>query len=272
MSKISFDIKRKLDVFFNKTNFKTQYNRETDQYRVIDKQTEQGVTIHLTKVVEKYEKLGDPALLPLVDKVTQSLYDLRETHKLKGNESRIFPVIRAESFTKTHGSNKKLISTKHTAETTIFYALDLNESYQLIDEKMLKDSHVSKEDLHQMAIFNLKQLPIDLNRQTVAGNDFYFVKNQDGYTASRILNEDFLRNRLKEASGELSFCVPHQDAFIIADIHNAGGYDILQQMAMQFFSEGQVPITALSFLYEDEVLTPIFIMAKNKLTDHNEKD
>ena len=267
MSQKSFEIKRKLDHAFGKTPYQTQFDRETDQYRVVDQETNQGVTIHLTKVMEKYEKVGDEALTPLVEKVTQSLNKLKTNHQLAGNENRVFPVIRAESFTTTHGSDKQLISTPHTAETTIFYALDLETSYQLIDEAMLQESGWTKAELHDYAMVNLKALPIDLNKQTVAGNDFYFVKNQDGYTASRILHEDFLSDQKAHATGELSFCVPHQDAFIVADIHNPKGYDILQQMAMQFFSEGQVPITALSFLYEDDTLTPIFIMAKKKPTD-----
>jgi uncharacterized protein YtpQ (UPF0354 family) len=263
----SFEIKRKLDQAFGETPFQTQFDRETDQYRVVDQETNQGVTIHLTKVIEKYEKVGDEALLPLVDKVTQSLNKLKTNYHLEGNEKRIFPVMRAESFTTIHGSDKQLISTPHTAETTIFYALDLEMSYQLIDEAMLQESGWTKAQLHDYAMMNLKALPIDLNKQTVAGNDFYFVKNQDGYTASRILHDEFLANQKARATGELSFCIPHQDAFIVADIHNPKGYDILQQMAMQFFSEGQVPITALSFLYEDDALTPIFIMAKKKPTD-----
>lgn len=267
MSQKSFEIKRKLDQAFDDSMYTTQFDRETDQYRVIDKDTNQGVTIHLSKIVEKYEKLQDKALEPLIEKIDQSFGQLRQKQTLSGNEARIFPVIRAESFTATHGKGKQLISTPHTAETTIYYAVDLPGSYQLIDESMLSDTKWTKEALHDQAINNLKQLPIDLNHQSVAGNDFYFVKNQDGYTASRLLHEDFLANQKDQATGELAYSVPHQDAFIIADIHNAEGYDILQQMAMQFFAEGQVPITALSFLHEADQLTPIFIMAKKKPTD-----
>jgi uncharacterized protein YtpQ (UPF0354 family) len=38
----------------------------------------------------------------------------------------------------------------------------------------------------------------------------------------------------------------------------------LAQMAMSFFANGRVPITALSFLYEDGELEPIFILGKNR--------
>jgi uncharacterized protein YtpQ (UPF0354 family) len=51
---------------------------------------------------------------------------------------------------------------------------------------------------------------------------------------------------------------------IIADIRNNTGYDVLAQMAMSFFANGRVPITALSFLYENGELEPIFILGKNK--------
>jgi uncharacterized protein YtpQ (UPF0354 family) len=38
-------------------------------------------------------------------------------------------------------------------------------------------------------------------------------------------------------------------------------------MAMSFFAEGRVPVTALPFLYKDKELEPIFILAKTKRVD-----
>ena len=64
--------------------------------------------------------------------------------------------------------------------------------------------------------------------------------------------------------GDMAVAVPHQDVLIIADIRNDTGYDILAQITMGFFTSGNVPITALSFIYEDEKLEPIFIMGKNR--------
>ena len=64
--------------------------------------------------------------------------------------------------------------------------------------------------------------------------------------------------------GDMAIAVPHQDVLIIADIRNNTGYDVLAQMTMSFFASGRVPITALSFLYEDGELEPIFILGKNK--------
>lgn len=69
---------------------------------------------------------------------------------------------------------------------------------------------------------------------------------------------------MQNTSGELAIGVPHQDVLLFADIHNEMGYDILAQMMMQFFAEGQIPITSLPFLYEDKKLEPIFILAQKK--------
>jgi uncharacterized protein YtpQ (UPF0354 family) len=51
---------------------------------------------------------------------------------------------------------------------------------------------------------------------------------------------------------------------IIVDVRNNTGYDILAQLTMSFFASGTVPITALSFLYENNKLEPVFILGKNK--------
>ena len=65
----------------------------------------------------------------------------------------------------------------------------------------------------------------------------------------------------------MAVAVPHQDVLIIADLRNEVGYDVLAQMTMSFFTNGLVPITALSFMYENGKLEPIFIMGKNKRMD-----
>jgi len=64
--------------------------------------------------------------------------------------------------------------------------------------------------------------------------------------------------------GTMVLAVPHQDVLIMADIRNDRGYDVMAQMAMSFFANGRVPITALSFIYENGELEPIFILGKNK--------
>lgn len=60
------------------------------------------------------------------------------------------------------------------------------------------------------------------------------MATQDGYDASRILNEAFLEEMRANAKGELTVAVPHQDVLILGDIQNKSGYDILAQMTMKF--------------------------------------
>ena len=103
-----------------------------------------------------------------------------------------------------------------------------------------------------------------LKRDEVSGNVYYFLNPNDGYDASRILNKAFLDDMKSKVEGEMTVSVPHQDVLIIGDIRNDVGYDVLAQMTMHFFTVGMVPITSLSFVYDNEKLEPIFILAKNK--------
>lgn len=74
-----------------------------------------------------------------------------------------------------------------------------------------------------------------------------------------------------QIEGDMTVSVPHQDVLIIGDIRNEVGYDVLAQMTMHFFSVGAVPITSLSFIYDEGNLEPIFILAKNKVKKEQEK-
>lgn len=152
----------------------------------------------------------------------------------------------------------------HTAETRIYYALDLGNTYRLIDEQLLKKEQWDEKRIKEIALFNVRSLSTEMKTDLVAGNTFYFLNKNDGYDASRILNDAFLKEMNQKIVGKMAVAVPHQDVLIIADIENDTGYDILAQMTMSFFASGRVPISALSFLYEDGELEPIFILGKNK--------
>ncbi|STY43463.1 Uncharacterized protein conserved in bacteria [Listeria grayi] len=89
----------------------------------------------------------------------------------------------------------------------------------------------------------------------------------DGYDASRILNLDYLAKMRADLTGEMVLAVPHQDVLIIGDIRDESGYDVMAHVTMQFFAEGMMPITSLSFVYNDGKLEPIFILAKNRKTE-----
>lgn len=271
MALTTLQLKRKLDQKFSESKWKTSFNRDEDKYRVELAETGIGVNIALPNVLSKHGARGDVAIDELVYHVKTSLDMMNKDPELKGNEKNIFPVIRSTSFPVESKAGDGLITHDHTAETRVYYALDFGNTYQLIDENILESSGWSVDHLKEIAIFNLKSLPIDLRQDTVAGNDFYFVTANDGYDASRILNESWLEEMAKEAKGDLALATPHQDTLIVADIQNEMGYDILAQMTIHYFTEGRVPITALPFLYEDKVLEPIFILANKKPVDETKQ-
>lgn len=264
MKMTTIKMKQILEERLKHAGYRTSYNRDKDTLRIEWKETKQGVTVTLPSIVAKYNQSGDEAITDIVEHIQESMRIMNEEHKLDGMEKYIFPVIRSTSFPLETKAGKKLIYKEHTAETRVFYAIDLGKSYRLVDEKMLENVGWSLEHVDEIATFNIRSLPYDYKQDTVADNDFYFIATQDGYDASRILNDAFLAEMNEKAVGELALAVPHQDVLILADIRNKTGYDILAQMTMKFFAEGRIPITSLAFVYENKGLTPIFILAKNK--------
>lgn len=240
-----------------------QFDRKKDTLRIEDKKTKKGVTISLPGVIAKWHEQKDEAVDEIVYYVEQALNTMHENHTLSGKEKDIYPVIRSTSFPTETKEGIPLLYDDHTAETRIYYALDLGNAYRLIDKKMLEQEQWNEERIKEIARFNVRSLDVNVKEDKVAGNTFYFVNTNDGYDASRILNEPFLAKMRKKITGTMALAVPHQDVLIIADLQNEAGYDVLAQMTMSFFTSGRVPITALSFLYEDGELEPIFILGKN---------
>lgn len=264
MAMNSIKLKKILEERLSNDNYRTSFNRKDDEFRIEWKESKKGLTIKLPSVIAKYNQRGEVAIDELVNHISEALRIMNEDHDLTGMEKNIYPVIRSTSFPTETKSGKKLMTKDHTAETRIYYALDLGKSYQLIDQEMLEKEQWTKDRLDEMATFNIRSLSYEYKKDRVADNDFYFVAKQDGYDASRILNLAFLEEMNANCKGEMAVAVPHQDVLIIADIQNKTGYDILAHMTMQFFAEGRIPITSLPFIYEDKKLEPIFILAKNK--------
>lgn len=260
----SLEMKKMLEARLKRPGWKFSFDRDQDKLRIVDDQTDKGMTLSLPGIISKYENGNDAAIDEIVHYVEHGMAAMNEAQVLSGKEKKILPVIRSTSFPKETKNGKPLLFKDHTAETRIYYAVDLDQSYRLIDETMMADEQWTREKIHEMAKFNLRSLNNPIKEDKVAGNSFYFLNENDGYDASRILNQALLDEMKANAKGDLAVAVPHQDVLIFADIENESGYDVLGQMAMSFFSNGRVPITALPFLYEEGQLEPIFIMARKK--------
>ncbi|MDQ0220318.1 DUF1444 domain-containing protein [Peribacillus cavernae] len=240
------------------------FDSKKDVLRIENALTGKGISIELPGIIAKWETLKEKAIDEVVYYVEEALKVMGEEQTLEGREKQIFPVIRSTSFPDEAAEGNQFLFDEHTAETRIYYALDLGNTYRLIDQQLLKKENWRPERIRQVARFNVRSLSAPIKSDTVAGNTFYFLNTNDGYDASRILNDAWLREMKGKMKGTMALAIPHQDVIIIADVENDTGYDILAQMAMSFFASGHVPITALSFLYEEEGLEPVFILAKNK--------
>jgi uncharacterized protein YtpQ (UPF0354 family) len=253
-----FELKRLLEERFNDDSRTFQYDREKEQLRIENCVSGKGITLSLAGLASKHETQGQALLDEVFHYVEEGLKGMDGEEPLTELEKSIFPVIRSGSFP-SEQDGQKLIYDTHTAETRIYYALDLGTSYKLLTEETLKKKGLQKEQVKQIAQFNVRSLKIEYKEDTVAGNTFYFINHNDGYDASRILNQQFLAKMEEKIEGEFALAVPHQDVLILADIKNANGYDVLAQMTMHFFTIGNVPITGLPFLYEAGKIEPIFI-------------
>lgn len=247
--------------------FTYTFDTETNRLRLQHKKTERGMEIAISQVVAKYQEKQQAAIDEVVYTVQQTFAAMTQ-EAVEGfvGKNTIYPVVRSTSFPQKSKEGNTFLTTEHTAETRIFYALDLGNTYRLIDESMLPELALSAQQVKEAARFALGGLGTDVKRDEVAGSIFYFVNYNDGYDASRILNEKFLQQMREKIQGDMTLSVPHQDVLIIGDIRDEVGYDVLAQLTMHYFSVGMVPITSLSFVYDNGELEPIFILAKNKNT------
>lgn len=245
--------------------FSYTYDEKQDKLRLEHKQIKRGLDISIAGLLSKYEVKKEAAINEMLYTVEQTFVAMEQEYQQGfSSDTKIFPVIRSTSFPKNSKEGSPFIIEEHTAETRIYYALDLGRTYRLVDESMLSQLKLTTEQVKESARFTVKQLSTPLKRDEVSGNVFYFLNSNDGYDASRILNKAFLDEMKSKIEGEMTVSVPHQDVLIIGDIRNNVGYDVLAQMTMHFFTVGMVPITSLSFVYDQDQLEPIFILAKNK--------
>jgi uncharacterized protein YtpQ (UPF0354 family) len=257
-------MRRELEARLGSEDRVISYDRERDQLRVESKVAGKGITISLGGVVAKWHNEKEKAIDEIVYYVEEGLHAMVEPVQLTDHEKRIFPVIRSSSFPKEAEEGVPFLIDDHTAETKIYYAYDMGKTYRLIDSRIIEKEKWDPSRIREIALFNVRSLSTSVKKDQVAGNIFYFLNTNDGYDASRILNKGFLNEMEMAIEGTFVLAVPHQDVLIIADVRNDRGYDILAQMAMSFFASGRVPITALSFFYENGQLEPIFILGKNK--------
>ncbi|WP_100405143.1 DUF1444 domain-containing protein [Bacillus solitudinis] len=258
------EFRKEIESKLTREGWGLSYDHKEATLRIENIEIKKGVTVALKPLLAKWERNEFDSIDEVIRYVEIGLEAMSSEAELIGNEKKIFPVIRATSFPEETNDGRKLIFDEHTAETRVYYALDLGESYTLIDEDTMKKNGLTAERLKETALFNVRSLPQPIKEDIVAGNTFYFLRAKDGYDASRVLDHSLLEGMAQKVEGQLAVAIPHQDVLIFADIINDTGYDVLAQIALQFFGQGRVPVTALPFLYENGELEPTFILAQKK--------
>ena len=258
-----FQMRDKLKARLKQLDVEFKFDREEETLRIVRIDNHKGVTIKLNAIVAKYEEQKEKIIDEICYYVEEAIAQMGDEEINNVEDIQIMPVIRATSFDKETKEGHAFVLTEHTAETNIYYALDLGKSYRLIDENMLQTLNLTAQQVKEMSLFNVRKLECRYSTDEVKGNIFYFINTNDGYDASRILNTSFLNHIQHQYEGEMLVGVPHQDVLILADIRNKTGYDVMAHLTMEFFTKGLVPITSLSFGYDNGHLEPIFILGKN---------
>lgn len=258
-----FQMRDKLKARLKHLDVEFKFDREEETLRIVRIDNHKGVTIKLNAIVAKYEEQKEKIIDEICYYVEEAIAQMGDEVINNVEDIQIMPVIRATSFDKETKEGHAFVLTEHTAETNIYYALDLGKSYRLIDENMLQTLNLTAQQVKEMSLFNVRKLECRYSTDEVKGNIFYFINTNDGYDASRILNTSFLNHIQHQCEGGMLVGVPHQDVLILADIRNKTGYDVMAHLTMEFFTKGLVPITSLSFGYDNGHLEPIFILGKN---------
>ncbi|MGO1883004.1 MAG: DUF1444 domain-containing protein [Staphylococcus equorum] len=258
-----FQMRDKLKDRLSKPEVKFTFNREDETLRISRVDNGKGVTVKVATIVAKYKEQKENIVDEIVYYVEEAIEQMKGEGLSEVDSAQIMPVLRSPSFDKKDKDGNAFVIEEHTAETNIYYVVDLGKSYRLMDEKMLESMKLSKQQLKEMALFNVRKLDNKYTTDEVKGNIFYFINSNDGYDASRILNTTFLILIKDHCVGEILVAVPHQDVLIIADIRNKTGYDVMAHLTMEFFTKGLVPITSLSLGYDKGHFEPIFILGKN---------
>ncbi|MFW2432505.1 DUF1444 domain-containing protein [Staphylococcus cohnii] len=264
-----FQMRDKLKDRLKHLDVKFSFNRDEETLRVSRNDNGKGVTVKISTIVAKYKEQKENIVDEIVYYVEEAIEQMKGEALSEAENIEIMPVLRSPSFDKKDKEGNSFVIDKHTAETNIYYAVDLRKSYRLIDEQMLEKLNLTKQQVKEMALFNVRKLENKYKTDEVKGNIFYFVNSNDGYDASRILNNTFLNDIQAQCEGEMLVAVPHQDVLIIADIRNKTGYDVMAHLTMEFFTKGLVPITSLSLAYDNGHFEPIFILGKNNKQKRN---
>jgi hypothetical protein len=186
------------------SNFYRMYLQQPDHFRRI-------VLPGLTTVV-RLQELGPGQLAPELAQV----------------RDRILPMLSADDEPRAD----ERIRVPWVGGLSVGYVVDEDDSYRYIHQRMLDTWGLSQDDLHELAMTNLRtysaEHPLEV---TMVGDEdeprMLMPVHPDAYNCSRILDPAF-HGRLRDLFGpELVIGVPNRDFFVAVSIHDD---DLIEQV------------------------------------------
>jgi len=162
-------------------NVDFKFDREEETLRIYRTDNHKGVTIKLNAIVAKYEEQKDKIIDEIVYYVEEAIAQMGDHSLEKMENIKIMPVVRATSFDKKTKEGHSFIYSEHTAETNIYYALDLGKSYRLIDESMLKTLNMTEQQIKEVSLFNVRKLKNNLISMTTSFKKSVYYTDYNKY-------------------------------------------------------------------------------------------
>lgn len=152
------------------------YNRETNKLRITHKELGKGIDLSIPPILARYETKKEKAIDEVVYTILETFLAMeKEMEGLLDPNFAVYPVIRSTSFPLKSNEGNRFVTKDHTAETRIYYVLDLGNTYRLIDEKMLASWGLRETEIRERALFQVRNLKTNYKTDEVAGNIFYFL-------------------------------------------------------------------------------------------------
>ena len=139
--------------------FTYDFNREKNSLRLTHKIVGKGIDISLPPILAKYETKKEQAIEEVVYTIQHTFSAMEK--EIAGEidpSSSVYPIIRSTSFPMQSKEGNKFIIKDHTAETRIYYALDLGTTYRLLDDKMLAGWNIRETEIRERALFQVRNL------------------------------------------------------------------------------------------------------------------
>ncbi len=148
---------------------------------------------------------------------------------------RIFPMLKPIAMLATVRERNlpMIVYRDFLADLMITYVIDEPRSVTFINEQHLEQWGVSAQDLHELALGNLRQRTVERVDYVTTGEGeqrLFIFNSQDGYDATRLLLSEILAEWARLLPGRIVIGIPNRD-FLVA--FSDANDEILRSVAMQ---------------------------------------